>query len=167
MRYGKYLETKIGRLYLEEEDGALVQLTSAGLDVMKSKQLEQSAGFLRIQDTLLLKQAEVQVQEFLEGARQEFTLPIRMKGTDFQKKVWEALRRIPYGETRTYGQIAKEAGSPKGARAVGQACNKNSILLLIPCHRVIGGDGKLVGFGSGLPMKEALLALEAAPHLMA
>lgn len=162
MRYGKYLDTKIGRLYLEEEDSALVQLGSAGFERMEANQLDQEAGFLRIQDTLLLKQATVQVQEFLEGTRREFTLPIYMKGTDFQKKVWEALRGIPYGETRTYGQIAKEIGSPKGARAVGGACNRNPILLLIPCHRVIGGDGKLVGFGCGLPMKEALLELEGS-----
>lgn len=162
MRYGKYIETKIGRLYLEEEDGALVRLDSADYAKMEANQLAQEAGLLRIQDTPLLKQTAAQVQEFLEGKRKEFALPVQMRGTDFQKKVWEALRRIPYGEVRTYGQIAKEIGCPKGARAVGQACNRNHILLVIPCHRVIGGDGKLVGFGCGLPMKEKLLGLEGS-----
>lgn len=151
MRYGKYLETSIGRLYAEEENGVLVRLGAAGASAPDPGELR---------DTPLLLQVQAQIQEYLEGRRLEFTLPIRMEGTDFQKRIWEALKRIPYGETRTYGQIAAEAGSPKGARAVGMACNKNPILLVIPCHRVIGSDGRLVGFGCGLPMKEALLALE-------
>ena len=87
-------------------------------------------------------------------------IPFRTTGTIFQKKVWRALCDIPYGETRTYGQIAKSIGKPGAARAVGRACNKNEILIRIPCHRVIGSDGKLVGFGGGLDLKEKLLAVE-------
>ncbi len=149
MRYGKYLETKIGRLYAEDEDGVLVRLGAS-----------EASHPAKLRDTPLLMQAQTQIQEYLAGSRLEFTLPVRTQGTDFQKRVWEALKKIPYGETRTYKQIAEEAGSPKGARAVGMACNKNPILLVVPCHRVIGSDGKLVGFGCGLPMKKALLALE-------
>ena len=87
-------------------------------------------------------------------------MPLNPRGTDFQRAVWAALREIPYGETRSYGEIAAAVGKPKAARAVGGANNKNPILILTPCHRVIGAGGALVGFGAGLPMKEALLALE-------
>lgn len=82
------------------------------------------------------------------------------KGTEFQRKVWKALCDIPYGETRTYGQIAAAVGNVKACRAVGGACNRNPIMIVVPCHRVIGGNGKLVGFGGGLAMKEKLLGVE-------
>lgn len=101
-----------------------------------------------------------QVMEYLSGQRREFDFPYSLHGTPFQEKVWQALRAIPYGETRTYGQIAAAVGSPKACRAVGMANHQNPILLAVPCHRVIGASGKLVGYGAGLDMKEALLALE-------
>ncbi len=101
-----------------------------------------------------------QVTEYLEGRRREFDFPCLLRGTEFQKKVWRALRAIPYGETRTYGEIAAAVGNPKAARAVGMANHQNKILIAVPCHRVIGADGGLVGYGSGLDMKEALLRLE-------
>lgn len=101
-----------------------------------------------------------QITEYLEGWRREFDFPYRLRGTEFQQKVWRALRAIPYGETRTYGEIAAAVGSPKAARAVGMANHQNKILIVVPCHRVIGADGSLVGYGSGLDMKEALLRLE-------
>lgn len=101
-----------------------------------------------------------QVLEYLEGSRREFDFPYVLHGTPFQEKVWQALRAIPYGETRTYGQIAAAVGSPKAARAVGMANHHNPILMAVPCHRVIGANGKLVGYGSGLDMKQALLELE-------
>lgn len=101
-----------------------------------------------------------QITEYLEGRRREFDFPCRLRGTEFQQKVWRALRAIPYGETRTYGEIAAAVGNPKAARAVGMANHQNPVLIAGPCHRVIGADGSLVGYGSGLDMKEALLRLE-------
>lgn len=101
-----------------------------------------------------------QVTEYWNGQRRKFDFPYTMQGTEFQQKVWRALRDIPYGETRTYGEIAAAVGSPKAYRAVGMANHNNPILIAVPCHRVIGANGKLVGYGSGLDMKEALLQLE-------
>lgn len=101
-----------------------------------------------------------EIIEYLQGNRKEFTLPLDLKGTDFQLKVWKELLNIPYGETRTYKDIAKAIGNPKGARAVGNALNKNPVLIVVPCHRVIGSNGQLVGFGGGIHMKAWLLELE-------
>lgn len=101
-----------------------------------------------------------QVTEYLNGRRREFDFPYTLHGTEFQRKVWRALCAIPYGETRTYGEIAAAVGSPKACRAVGMANHRNPILIAVPCHRVIGANGKLVGYGSGLDMKESLLQLE-------
>jgi len=100
-----------------------------------------------------------ELDEYFSGARREFTLPVWPQGTPFQLAVWEALRAIPYGETCTYGEIAKAVGKPGAARAVGQACSKNPVLLLIPCHRVIAADG-MGGFACGSDVKSRLLALE-------
>lgn len=151
MALGKYLDTEIGRLYLAEENGFIVRLTA-----------EQAPEQDRLGESLLLQQAAAEVTEYLAGERKVFSVPVRAHGTKFQKTVWEALQRIPFGETRSYGEIAQEVGSPKGARAVGMACNRNPILLMIPCHRVVGSTGKLVGFACGLPMKERLLQLESS-----
>jgi len=101
-----------------------------------------------------------QVTEYLNGRRRDFDFPYVLWGTEFQQRVWRALCAIPYGETRTYGEVAAAVGSPKAARAVGMANHRNPILIAVPCHRVIGADGRLVGYGSGLDMKEALLRLE-------
>ncbi|MGI5824367.1 MAG: methylated-DNA--[protein]-cysteine S-methyltransferase [Bacillota bacterium] len=106
------------------------------------------------------KAAVKQLREYFAGQRKAFDLPLETSGTDFQQKVWQALRSIPYGETRSYKETAEAVGSPKACRAVGMANNKNDILIVIPCHRVIGADGSLVGFGSGLDAKEYLLNLE-------
>ena len=101
-----------------------------------------------------------QLDECFAGTRTEFAFPYRLNGTPFQEKVWEALRHIPYGETRTYKDIVIAIGHPKAFRAVGRANNANPIFIAIPCHRVIGADGSLVGYGGGLEMKKALLELE-------
>lgn len=103
-----------------------------------------------------------QLDEYFLGRRKEFDFPIRMKGTPFQQKVWAALLEIPYGETRSYKDIAEAVGSPKAYRAVGMANNANPIFIAVPCHRVIGANGSLVGYGGGLDMKKALLELEKA-----
>jgi methylated-DNA-[protein]-cysteine S-methyltransferase len=108
----------------------------------------------------LYDQALREMHEYAEGKRKVFSLPLHPKGTPFQLKVWNALLEIPYGETRTYGQIAKAIGMPKASRAVGGACNRNPIGIIIPCHRVIGSDGKLTGYYGGLEYKELLLKHE-------
>lgn len=109
----------------------------------------------------ILNQAETQLREYFEGRRKVFDLPLAPSGTDFQLRVWAELRKIPYGETRTYGDIASALGKPKASRAVGGANNKNPLSILIPCHRVIGRDGSLIGYASGLDIKEKLLKMEA------
>ncbi|MEL7607228.1 Methylated-DNA--protein-cysteine methyltransferase [bioreactor metagenome] len=101
-----------------------------------------------------------QVCEYLKGNRKSFDFPYEFQGTDFQKKVWHALCDIPYGETRSYKQIAEAVNSPKACRAVGMANNKNPITIAVPCHRVIGTNGKLIGYAGGIDMKRALLELE-------
>ena len=111
-------------------------------------------------ETELIKKAYLQLSEYFEGKRRKFDLPLEPYGTEFQRKVWSALRAIPYGETRSYKQIAKLAGNENACRAVGMANNKNPIPIFIPCHRVIGADGSLVGYGGGIAVKEMLLALE-------
>jgi methylated-DNA-[protein]-cysteine S-methyltransferase len=105
--------------------------------------------------------ARTQLVEYFAGSRTEFDLELDMRGTDFQKKVWDALLTIPYGETRSYGEIARQIGRPDRARAVGAANGQNPIAVIVPCHRVIGSDGSLVGYGGGLERKRILLDLEA------
>ncbi|MES2308735.1 MAG: methylated-DNA--[protein]-cysteine S-methyltransferase [Verrucomicrobiota bacterium] len=107
--------------------------------------------------TLLLKKAFRQLDLYFKGKLQAFDLPLDPTGTPFQSQVWKALSQIPYGETRTYGEIAKKIRSPRASRAVGGACNRNPLLIIVPCHRVVGSTGKLVGFAWGLKAKQALL----------
>jgi methylated-DNA-[protein]-cysteine S-methyltransferase len=101
-----------------------------------------------------------QIEEFLQGQRTQFDVQLDLQGTPFQKMVWQALTNIPYGETRSYKQIALDVGIPKAVRAIGGANNKNPIPIIIPCHRVVGSNGALVGYGGGLDIKEHLLNLE-------
>lgn len=108
----------------------------------------------------LLRRAAEELGEYLAGRRRDFTLPLDPRGSDFQRQVWQALRSIPYGQTRTYGQIAEQIGRRRAARAVGMANNRNPIAILIPCHRVIGSDGSMTGYAAGIAVKERLLALE-------
>lgn len=109
----------------------------------------------------VLVQAERELAEYLEGKREVFSVKFDPTGTAFQSKVWEALEKIPFGETRSYGQIAKEIGNSKAVRAVGAAIGRNPISVMVPCHRVIGASGALTGFAGGLKTKEHLLTLEA------
>lgn len=111
--------------------------------------------------TALTNLASNQLQEFLAGRRKKFDLPLEPEGTDFQKQVWSALRDIPYGQTRSYAELAKAIGKPSSARAVGMANNRNPICIIVPCHRVIGANGKLVGYAAGLHIKKWLLELES------
>jgi len=143
-----YYPFPYGVLKIGYEDGAVThvsRLDEAGADGAPSA---------------LSDRARDEIMEYLAGKRRAFDFPIKTHGTAFQEKVWRALREIPYGETRTYGQIAQMIGNPKAARAVGMANNKNPVWIAIPCHRVVGADGSLVGYAGGLDMKKALLALE-------
>lgn len=141
-------ETILGPVTFVEEDGALLAIsTHRSFEGM-------------VQETSLIKEAHLQFSKYLKGERKEFDIPFRMKGTKFQKQVWTALCEIPYGETRSYKQIAEAIGNPKAVRAVGMANNRNPLLVVVPCHRVIGANGQLVGYAGGLDKKEFLLRLE-------
>ena len=108
----------------------------------------------------VLMKTERQLREYFAGERKAFSIPLDMRGTRFQKDVWEALLAIPFGETRSYGQLAKQLGNPRATRAVGAANGRNPISIIVPCHRVIGSSGKLTGFAGGLDTKAHLLRLE-------
>ncbi len=108
-----------------------------------------------------LNMARAQLQEYFAGTRTQFELRLAAQGTDVQKDVWHALSLIPYGETRSYGEIARQLGKPKASRAIGSANGRNPISIIVPCHRVIGSDGSLTGFGGGIARKQWLLAHEA------
>lgn len=111
-------------------------------------------------ETPLLKEAARQMKEYFFGDRKQFDLPLSLTGTPFQRADWAALQTIPYGQTRCYQEIAGQLGNPKACRAVGLANNRNPVAVIIPCHRVLGKDGKLVGYAGGLAVKEGLLKLE-------
>lgn len=150
--YNYYLLKGIGRIGLGEEDGCITDL--------HFENGHTPAGEITVSETPLLKEAYTQLCQYVSGDRRKFNLPLAPRGTDFQLRCWKALCAIPYGETRSYKEIAAAAGSPKGCRAVGMANNRNPIAIIIPCHRVIGADGTLVGFGGGLEVKIFLLELE-------
>lgn len=152
MRNIFYYNTMIGELAIEENGLAITKVFFVDKDI-EEESLEKN-------ETELLKEAIKQLNEYFDGKRKEFDLPLAPKGTEFQKKVWNALKKIPFGETRSYGEIAKLIGNEKASRAVGMANNKNPIMIIIPCHRVIGANGKLVGYAGGIDIKEKLLNLE-------
>ncbi len=152
MRYYAELPTMAGLLRIVEENDAIVQI--------QFEQEQKTAGDAALQDTPLLLEAKRQLEEYFAGLRASFSLPLNPQGTAFQKKVWQQLEAIPYGQTRTYGQIAAAVGQPTASRAVGGANHNNPIAIVIPCHRVIGANGKLTGYAGGLDIKEKLLRLE-------
>ena len=140
--------TPIGAVRLTEEGGSIIRIELTDATSTFSA------------PTTLLREAEHQITAFLRGERRQLDFPIRMVGTPFQQRVWQALQQIPYGATRTYGEIASAIGNSQASRAVGMACNKNPLLLIVPCHRVVGANGKLVGFAYGTEAKRWLLELE-------
>ena len=119
---------------------------------------------IELEDEIQLAKAKHQLDEYLAGERKSFDLPLDPPGTAFQKKVWRQLKKIPFGKTMTYGQVAKAIGHPKAYRAVGGACNANPLPILIPCHRVVGSSGSLTGYALGIAMKLKLLKLENINH---
>lgn len=155
--YWRY-ETPIGDLMAAEEDGAVIRLCMAREG--GSFPEEKGEGAAQEKETKVLKQVYQELTEYFQGRRRVFHTPVRLFGSSFQMEVWEALQRIPYGETRSYGQLAASIGKPRACRAVGGANHKNPVMILVPCHRVIGANGSLTGFGGGLDIKQQLLELE-------
>ncbi len=142
--------TPLGRITLASDGNALTQLVFGAADLSGTNK-----------STALTNRASTEILEYLAGKRTSFDLPLNPRGTDFQHSVWKALRSIPYGQTRTYGEVAAMIGNSRSGRAVGGANNKNPLPILIPCHRVIGVNGNLVGYAAGLHIKRFLLDLEA------
>lgn len=147
-----YYESGLGVIGIAEANGRITHLFFEG-ENFPDQDYEKK-------ETPLLAEADRQLREYFEGKRREFDLPLAPAGTAFMLRVWKALQEIPYGQTRTYGEIAAAVGNGKACRAVGLANNRNPISIVIPCHRVIGADGKLVGYGGGLDKKAFLLDLE-------
>ncbi|MEG0565100.1 MAG: methylated-DNA--[protein]-cysteine S-methyltransferase [Hungatella sp.] len=183
MKYWIRFETTLGVLQVVEENRCVTEVCFAEEDVSESAKWEGRAGEAKPwedkswkskpgvlpssvesggcrRDTPLLLEARKQLQEYDIGERRHFDLPLLPAGTEFQKQVWDALCSIPYGETRSYKEIAEQVGNPHGCRAVGMANHHNPIAIVIPCHRVMGADGSLTGYAGGLDRKRQLLELE-------
>lgn len=141
-------DTKIGRIYITAEDNYVT-----GISCKKHDEEEK--------ETPLIKKTIQQLTEYFEGQRKTFDLPLKIDGTEFQKRTWLELTKIPYGKTISYKELAKAVGNEKACRAVGMANNKNKIMIVIPCHRVIGSNGDLTGYAGGVNIKKQLLDLEA------
>ena len=150
------MPSPVGQLTLVARDGKL----SAILWETERANRVRLGELREANDSLVLLEAERQLQEYFAGTRNQFALELDFAGTDFQKQVWQALLTIPFGETRSYSQIAQQLGNPKAVRAVGAANGRNPISIIAPCHRVIGASGELTGFAGGLQAKQYLLALE-------
>ena len=144
-----FYETDLGIIVIRDNNNAITEVFYS-----KSKIND------HLKETPLIRECFNQLKEYFQGTRREFTIPIEAEGSEFQKKVWKALLDIPYGQTRTYKEIAIAIGNEKACRAVGMANNRNPISIIITCHRVIGANGKLVGYGGGLDIKEKLLNIE-------
>jgi methylated-DNA-[protein]-cysteine S-methyltransferase len=153
----KEIESPVGKLKLVASSNALVAVLWPR---EQPNRVKLDAATLDLQQPILLE-TERQLTEYFSGERTEFDLPLQPAGSEFQKKVWRALRDIPFGQTRSYLDLARAVGSSKGARAVGAANGKNPLSIIVPCHRVVGSDGSLTGFAGGIETKAALLALEA------
>lgn len=147
-----YYETIIGEIGIADNGKGITNI------YIKNKlKIEKD---IEIRETKLIKEAVNQLNEYFSGERINFSISLDPEGTEFQHKVWNELINIPYGETRTYKEIAEKIGNSKAARAIGMANNKNPILMMIPCHRVVGKNKSLVGYAGGLEMKERLLEIE-------
>lgn len=161
----QYHKTKIGDLILGSFDNKLCLLDFRYRKMRKRVDNRIKNGlnvdFIE-KDDPILEQTRKELDEYLNGERKEFDIPLLMVGSDFQKSVWDALMKVPYGTTSTYLALAKEINNEKAVRAVANANGADAIGVIIPCHRIIGSDGKLVGYGGGVPVKKRLLKLEKA-----
>lgn len=144
-----YCSTPVGTLLIVEEAGALVRLDFCP-----------DPGSAAPAKTPFIREVTRQLEEYFAGRRKNFDLPLLLRGTPFQQSVWQALREIPYGQTRSYKEIAEKIGRPAAVRAVGQANHTNPVAIVVPCHRVVGADGSLTGYAGGLWIKEYLLEME-------
>lgn len=151
-----YYDTPIGKMGITEKDNAISNVFLA----------DKNSTLAELQETSLIKEAHSQLDAYFKGKLHDFSLPLNPDGTAFQKQVWTALCQIPYGKTQSYGETANAIGKPKAARAIGMANHNNPIMIIIPCHRVIGKNGKLVGYGGGIDIKEKLLALESGSIIL-
>ncbi|WP_278246099.1 methylated-DNA--[protein]-cysteine S-methyltransferase [Clostridium hydrogeniformans] len=150
MIYVDYMESPIGILKITANKDSII-----GIEFLKDNKKDEASG------NKIIVMAKTQLGEYFKGERKEFTVPLDIvSGTEFQKRVWKALKNIPYGKVATYKDIAIEVGNPKASRAIGNANNKNPLSVIIPCHRVIGSNGALVGYEGGLSVKKYLLELE-------
>jgi methylated-DNA-[protein]-cysteine S-methyltransferase len=158
------VETRLGTFLVASLDGAIVQtgLPSADLAGFGRSLAERHPGaaFREDPNDPLLRRAAAQLREYAEGARHSFDLPVRLEGTEFQRRVWNALAAIPFGQVRSYQEVARAIGRPGASRAVGQANHMNPVAPIIPCHRVVTSGGTLGGYGGGMPLKRALLEHE-------
>ena len=142
-------QSKIGRINISEDNEGI-----CGVSICTSNECS------HLSQSKLKDETFRQLAEYLQGKRKSFNVKLSLKGTEFQKSVWEQLLNIPYGETRSYGEIAALIGNAKASRAVGMACNRNPVMIIVPCHRVIGRKGCLTGYASGIDLKEKLLDME-------
>lgn len=158
------LDTPLGTLaIMADRQGTLLQIAFAAAPARRAwAQWAAVQGASLVHDSPFCDPVVAQLEEYFRGERREFTVSVRPRGSDFQRQVWHALTHIPYGQTVSYGALADRLGSGTSARAVGRANATNPIPIVIPCHRVIGADGTLVGYGGGLDRKRWLLALEGA-----
>lgn len=154
MKSKVYVKCELGYWELEEENEKITALNFIGELVEHEKEMP-------ININPILDEGKKQLEEYFHGQRQEFSLPLHLEGTTFQKKVWKALQEIPYGTTKSYQEVALNVGNINSVRAVGGANHHNPISIIVPCHRVIGKNGTLVGYGGGLDVKAFLLGLEA------
>lgn len=152
----KDVQSPVGNIRLIASDKGLVAILWEGEDYKRTK----LSVPVRQDESPVLLQTEKQLKEYFENKRKVFEIPLDFKGTEFQIKVWEALLKIPYGITKTYGDLARILGDIKAVRAVGGALNKNPVSIIVPCHRIVGASGKLVGFAGGIENKSVLLDLE-------
>lgn len=152
-----HIDSPIGRLFLAADDTGL-----RAVEFPQNRHPVKRDGEWREGDHPVLDEAIRQLDEYFAGTRETFDLPLAPRGTDFQLSVWQALRAIPFGDTWNYAQLAAKIGQPSAMRAVGAANGRNPIPIIVPCHRVIGADGSLTGFGGGVPTKAFLLRLEGA-----
>ena len=155
-RYFSVIESPVGQLLIVVDDEGRVVRCSFGDDVADDY----------VRDDARCREVVVQLNEYFERRRDRFELDLAPEGTDFQRRVWSALCEIPYGETTSYLHVAQKIGNPKAVRAVGRANGANPIAIIVPCHRVIGSSGSLVGYGGGMDVKEKLLALEQKQKLL-
>lgn len=143
-------DTDIGKIKISEKNGKIIGIGFS--DCKKESEIEKETDYI--------KNTYIELKEYLYGKRKNFDIEIEMIGTEFQKKVWKELLNIPYGETRSYKDIAIAIGNEKSCRAVGNANNKNPIAIIVPCHRVVGSNGSMIGYAGGIDIKEKLLKIE-------